>query len=686
MIRSIVSSALALAVLVAEAHAKSVQIFVATNGDDGWSGQLEKPTPDRRDGPVATIQAALKLVRDIRRSGAKGPDEVIIMLRGGTHSIRTPVLIQPEHTGESARASLRIEAYRKETPILSGGVNLTGWSRVPGDTNLWQAPVPDIGRGAWAFHQLFINGNRKQRARSPNTGFFQIEGEYLSDKPTKFKYRRGDIRKSWADAGDVEVTGLQKWIDYRQPIVAIDEANDTVTLAGSIAAHTREPNARYYVENARDALDSPGEWFLDRARGVVLYWPEPGENLKSADIIVPALESELIRIEGDFAKKRPVRNLTLRGFTFACTDWNVGTNGYTDTQAAVGIHGDIIAEGAVDCSIEDCTFARLAGYGLELGRGCQRFRITGNEFVDLGAGGIRLGEPAKRTDASEQNFGHVVSDNHLHRLGRVFAPAVGVIIFQSGKNQIAHNHIHDLYYTAVSVGWNWGYQETPCRENVIEFNRMHHIGQGMLSDMGGVYTLGIQKGTVIRNNLIHDVMSHGYGGWGLYTDEGSTEILLQNNIVYRCKSAGFHQHYGRDNVIRNNIFAFGREHQLMRSREESHNSFVFERNIVYLDSGDVLGSYWSNNNFRIDHNVYFDTRTGAAPEAMKFAGVPLKEWQSRGHDRNSIIADPRFVDASRNDFRLKVDSPALKIGFEPIDASDIGIRRKYRKQVHDTEP
>src|SRR5206468_2883956 len=185
---------------------------------------------------------------------------------------------------------------------------------------------------------------------------------------------------------------------------------------------------------------------------------------------------------------------------------------------------------AVDCTIEDCTFTHLAGYALELGGGCKNNRILRNEMVDIGAGGVRIGESARRPEGFESNSGQIVTDNHIHRLGRIYPPAVGVLILQSGQNRIAHNHIHDLYYTAVSVGWNWGYQETPCHGNIVEFNHMHDIGQFMLSDMGAVYTLGIQKGTVIRNNLIHDVNSFTYGGWGLYPDEGSTDIVWENNV------------------------------------------------------------------------------------------------------------------------------------------------------------
>jgi parallel beta-helix repeat protein len=229
------------------------------------------------------------------------------------------------------------------------------------------------------------------------------------------------------------------------------------------------------------------------------------------------------------------------------------------------------------------------------------------------------------------------------------------------------------------VGWNWGYQETPCRANVIEFNHLHDIGQGMLSDMGAVYTLGIQKGTIVRNNLIHDVNSFTYGGWGLYTDEGSSDIILENNVVYATKSAGFHQHYGRDNIVRNNIFAFGKEYQLMRTREEAHISFIFTNNIVYFDSGTLLGSNWKNDNFRIDHNIYFDTRA-SRPGDIPFAGATFAEWQARNHDRNSLLADPLFQDAPNHNFTLNPASPALKRGFNAIDLGHVGVRPKAQRK------
>jgi parallel beta-helix repeat protein len=642
-----------LVVLVTACTAGAATIFVAPEGNDAWSGSGEKR--DGTNGPKATIAAALEATRVAR---ARQPAErVEIRLRGGRHPLKEAIRITP------ADSNLTIAAYANERPVVSGGQRLAGWRKVSDASGRWQAKAPD-----WPFRSLFINGQRKQRARTPNEGFYRIEGASSQDKPMKLKFKAGNIRPEWAERGDVEVVGLFAWSDVRMFIRAVDEANSVATLSGNPRPSNREDNARYYIENAPDGLDAPGEWHLDATRRIVTYIAQPGEDLAKAEVIASRLD-DLLVLEGE--AKNPVRNVKLQGLTFSHTDWNPGTNGYADSQAAVAIRGDIRAEFAVHCATEGCTFAQLAGYALELGRGCQSFRVAGNEMADIGAGGVRIGETTKRSEAADLNHSHVITDNHMHDLGVVYAPAVGVFIMQSGTNRVAHNHIHHLYYTAVSVGWNWGYQETPCRENIIEFNHLHDVGQGMLSDMGAVYTLGIQKGTVIRNNLIHDVNSFSYGGWGLYTDEGSSDIVLENNVVYRTKSAGFHQHYGRDNIVRNNIFAFGKEYQLMRTREEAHISFIFTNNIVYFDSGSLLGSSWKNEKFVIDGNIYFDARPNAV---VKFAGASFEEWKARGHDTNSVIADPGFQDPARRNFTLKPDSVALQRGFKPIDRRRVGVR------------
>ena len=536
--------------------ADPVKLYVSTNGNDGWSGRLEAPSASRNDGPKATLLAAIQAGRAMKQNG-QAQDGLAILVRSGLYQLAEPIRLTPQDSGVDARRPFSIAAYPGENPVLSGGRRITGWRKVEGEPNLWETIIPGVRDGQWYFRGLFVDGQRKQRARTPSVGFFRIQGGSPQDKPVKIKFAPGDIKKAWADDGDVELIALLAWADLRMQIRSVDEEAHVATLSGNPRPSNQESNARYYIENAPDGVDSPGEWYLNRKTGVLRYQAEPGQDLTKADVIAPRLR-DLVLLQGDFTERQPVHHVVLRGLIFSHTDWDLSPEGYADTQAAIATRGDIRAEGAVDCRIEDCTFSHLAGYALDFGRGCQRNRVVGNEMVDLGGGGIRIGEPGRRQEDFERNYGNFVTDNEMHRLGRVYPPAVGVLILQSGQNRIAHNHIHDLYYTAVSVGWNWGYQETPCRENVIEFNHMHDIGQFMLSDMGAVYTLGIQKGTVIRNNLIHDVNSFTYGGWGLYPDEGSSDIVWENNVVYRTKSAGFHQHYGRENMVRNNIFAFGK--------------------------------------------------------------------------------------------------------------------------------
>jgi hypothetical protein len=603
-----------------------------------------------------TVDAALTASRAERNAG-----DTVRFTISGTHFLQKPIAL----TESDSRSTFEGEA------TLSGGKRL-GAPRLNA-AGSWEWEIPDVREGKWYFRQLFVNDERRQRARTPNSGYFRIQGDSPQDKPIKLKFKPGDIKKDWAEDGDVEAVAYLAWADVRMQIRAVDEAASVATLSGNPRPSNREANAQYFIENAPDGLDQPGEWHLNRKTGVLRYWPLPGENPTETEVIAPVLE-ELVTVRGNPDTKNAVEKIAFRGLTFAHTDYALPTNGLADTQAAVAIGGDLLFEFARDCVVEDCRFINLAGYGIEAGRGAQAIKIQRCEVFEVGGGGVRIGETARRQDAFDATHSNEVIDCELHKLGRIFAPAVGVFILQSATNRVAHNHIHDLYYTAVSVGWNWGYQDSPVRANIVEFNHMHDIGQFLLSDMGAVYTLGIQPGTIIRNNLIHDVNAFTYGGWGLYPDEGSTGILLENNVVYRCKSAGFHQHYGRDNIVRNNIFAFGKEHQLMRTREEAHNSFTFERNIVYFDSGDLLGSNWSNDKFTINNNLYFDTRT----TNVMFKNASLAQWQARGHDTNSVIADPLFRDTAKFDFRLKENSPALKLGFKPIDLSTVGPRKQRR--------
>ncbi len=645
-----------------------LNLYVDQNGLDSWSGTRARPDPARRQGPFATLGAAIARAREHHL--AEADSLVTIRLSSGRHEIHETLALATD----DSHTVIAGATGRTRTEI-SGGRRISNWSPVPGQSNLWETTIPAVASGHWYFHQLFINGQRAQRARTPNTGFLQATGPLSRGSPIELPFAPGALPPSLATDPDARLIILMKWTDLHLPVRSIDAQRHVALLPGGPRADWMdEPDARFWIENHADALDAPGEWHLDRRSGRLRYLAPRGIDPNRARIHAPILDS-WIQIRG--TASRPVRGLILRNLDFSDADHPMPAEGLISPQAAVVIPGTIQARYAVECRMESCHLRNAGGYGLELGRGCQSWTVDHCQFTQLGAGGIRIGEPGDRQpSAPDANHSHLLTDNSLLHLGRIFAPAVGILVFHSATNRILHNHISDLYYTGISVGWNWGYGDSACRANEIAFNRVENVGQGRLSDMGGIYTLGPQPGTHIHHNLFQDIQSYRYGGWGLYTDEGSTGILLENNVAVRCTDAGFHQHYGRDNIVRNNLLAFNQRHQVMRTRDEPHRSFTFSRNVVIHDQGTLLGSNWSGdtNRFAMDSNLYWDTRLGTNVAAYRFAKDTWESWRARGLDRNSVIADPRLRNPARPELGLLPGTPATQIGFQPIDLRRIGPR------------
>ncbi len=642
-------------------------IYVSPSGQAGWSGRLAAPNANSTDGPLPSLEAARDAVRKIK---AKGTGPINVLVRKGTYRLENPFVLTPEDSGTPQRP-INYAAYPGERPEICGARVIQGWKKTEGPD--WSAEAP----ANWQFRQMFVNGARAIRARTPNYGFYRAQGPSSQDKPFKLAFRGDEIKSEWAGSG-AEVIGYLAWADYRMPIVSVDQNARIATLGTDPRKSNREADARYYIENAPGTLDMQGEWYHDSKRGVVLYRPTSTDDMASAVVLAPVAR-QLLRMEGRPETGAFIRNVTFRGLTFCHTDWQIGPEGVANRQGATEREVGpkkypptpvVDAIGVEDSNFENCKFLHHGDYPIWFGRGSKRNRIVRNEMFDLGAGAVLIGESAGRQNEAERTQGNIITDNHFHHMGLVFPTAVGIWVGQSSNNTIAHNHVHDLFYSAISVGWTWGYAANQCKGNRIDYNHLHNIGFGVLSDMGAIYTLGDQAGATIRNNLIHDVNAFTYGGWGIYTDEGSTGILIENNIVYRCKNAGFHQHYGRENIIRNNVFAFNREYQLMRTRLEKHTPFIFERNIVYFDQGRLLGTRWLDDQLKMNRNVYFDTRG----EDVRFSGMTFKEWQAKGNDKGSLVADPLFVDPGAYNFKLRPNSPALKLGFKSIDMSTVGPR------------
>lgn len=645
-----------------------VSIYVSPDGNDNWSGTIAEPSPDKNNGPLATMEAALMKARKASKT-----DDVFIEIASGIYYLTQPLMLSP---GDFSH-KVTIRGSGKEPAILSGGIQIRNWEKRAND--LWVADLSGLGLDTTVVRQLFINGERRFRAKTPNSGFFRIEenpglepGARYNTPADKFKYAAGDIDPAWSNIQDIEVVVHHFWVDTHLPIKSIDADNRIVHFDRQSRRKLTDDfgnrGAVYYVDNVFEAMDQAGEWYLSRPTQKLYYLAHNGEELNQSRAVIPRLP-HVLQINGNPANNHFVENLTFENISFRHTKFDLPPGEAGDYQAAVHVPGAIRLTGARNIVFKNCEVKNVGTYGIELAEGCRNVEITGCEITDTGAGGIRLNGGDANSDSLLRTGNISITDNHIHHLGQIWHAGVGILSQHADNNLFAHNHIHHMYYTGISVGWVWGYKPSVSINNRVEYNHIHHIGQGRLSDMGGVYLLGVSPGTVVRNNLIHDVDSRGYGGWGLYTDEGSTGIVLENNIVYRTKSAGFHQHYGRENIIRNNVFAFGREAQIQRTRNEEHISFTFERNIVYYSGERLIDKNWKENNFRFDYNLYWRT-----DGPVRFQKWEFEEWQQKGQDLHSRIADPLFVDPAGDNFYLQKDSPAYDIGFEPIDMTGVGPR------------
>ncbi len=698
----------------------SLTLYVSTAGRDTWSGRLPEPNAAGTDGPFASVERARAAGQALKREGRlDGP--LTVQLRGGTYPLHAPLRFGPDDSGPITYA-----AYPGEQPVLDGGRRIAGWrpARV-NEINCWVADVPALlpaGLGAagggparrpWVFRQLFVNGRRRPRARLPKDDYFwmaDVPGTAftagLFEGTDTFVCRPGDVRP-WQGLEEAEIVVLHYWSEERLPVASFDPQTNTVRLARrsvfALKDDAAHRYARYYVENVIEALSAPGEWYLDRAAGKVYYVPLPGETPQTVEVVAPIAE-RLLHLAGNAEAGWFVEFLRFQGLTLRHTDWwpmhdpslgNTGVRGdpvpwAPGPQAARNVPGAVFCEGARYCAIEACTVEHTGGYGMELGAGCRGNRVVGNTVRDVGAGGIKVWGADAEGPRAGRTGENRITDNHIHAGGRIFPSACGILLMHAFGNLVAHNHVHDFYYTGISCGWVWGYRESVSRDNRIEHNHIHHLGQGLLSDMGGIYTLGVQPGTVLRGNLIHDVEKHNYGGWGIYLDEGSSHILVEGNVVYRTSSQPFNQHYGRENVVRHNVFAFGREGQVSLTRSEEHLSFTLERNLLL---GEGQPAYIGRRRADLSHpgggfvsdlNLIWDVAgepriaaNGRHDEQARWhleRVFTLDEWRAAGHDLHSVVADTGCRDPGRYDFTFGADSPAAALGIRPPDVSRAGPR------------
>jgi hypothetical protein len=666
-----------LPLLPARSATPGADIHVSTFGRDEWSGRLADPAGDGTDGPVASLQRAKLRVAELRRQQPERDRPVLVSVRGGAYYLDEPLQFGPEDSGTEKSPTI-YKAFANESPVLSGGVPITDWQIT--QAGHWRTTLDEVPSRGWSFAQLFVDDQRRFRPRLPERGYYHIAEELGRGE---LGFRDGDISAEWANLGEVEVLAVHEWAASRMRIRSVVPGEHRVVFTNP-TWQVLAKDHRYLVDNVREALRLPGQWYLDRPIGQLTYIPKAGEQPEQAVVIAPRLEQVLV-LRGDLTSKHWVKHIQFHGLTFAHTNWTLPITGQSFPQAEIGLNAAVGVTGARHIVFERCAVRHVGGYGIAFGSGSRDNCLESCELVDLGGGGVKVGHAGPGTwdsvkqlsnDAEMRVSHHVIRNCLIAHGGRLHPAGVGIWIGQSSNNTVQHNDIYDFYQTGISVGWTWGYARSDAHDNDIGFNHVCEIGQGVMSDMGGIYTLGTQPGTIVRNNHVHDVQSFGYGGWGLYADEGSTNIVMERNLVHHTKTGGFFQHYGKENRIRNNIFAYAAEFQLEGTRPEPHISFYFERNIVYWDNDSrLMGGCHSDSvpceiNFRFDHNTYWN----AAGKQPVFPGnLSLDQWREKwGQDEHSLVADPVFEDAKNSDFRLNTSSPALQTGFQPFDVTKAG--------------
>ena len=651
---------------------RAAEFYVATDGRDAWSGTLAAPNAQKTDGPFASLARARDAVRRLKQ-GRRSAKPITVMISGGTYFLDETLVLTPQDSG-TKECPVVYCAYPGEKPVLSGGKRITArWKPYKGD--ILVCSMPEAKEGSWIFRQLFVDGERQCRARIPNTGYYQKEKAI--DKRA-FVYEPGDFSR-WENLNDVEVVVLHSWNESRLLVSQLDEAQRIVRFVDAKARHGINWSGatlnRYYIENVLDGLDRPGEWYLDVHKGELYYWP--AGKIQDAAFIAPVLK-QLVRFQGDSGQEQYVEHIEIRGLTFSDCDWTLPENGYPDC----GDVGDIVApsaitlDGARYCTLADNCIKNVGTYAIEVdGSGN---RITGNEIFDVGGGGVisrNLGEAS-----------NVISYNHIHHCGVVYHSAVGVNI-DDGGGIVSHNLIHDMPHSGVYAR-HWATKTQPLgRRNqeqglIIEYNEIFNMSQ-VLDDSGGIFVR--DSDILIRNNLIHDVYSQGRcPGWGIYLGCESRNSLVVNNVVYRTTESVHVWYKDRNITLENNVFVDGRRSQInyQNPRNLSHENIIFKRNIIYYSNPEAAL-------FRVsgarsapaesDYNVLFSPREAICHDSIVegFPGVDTWEkWQETKFDLHSVVEDPLFVAPEKDDYSLKPGSPALKLGFEPIDLCQVGLRGK----------
>jgi hypothetical protein len=542
--------------------AAEVSLHVSPAGDDSQAGTVAAP-----------LKSPGEAVRRLAEIAAQYPDAAVrVTLERGVYRIDEPLTIRP--AAVPSRGSLSIAAADQQPVVISGGRRIDGWRVL--DDGTWSVAIPEAARGEWTFRELFVSGQRRPRARHPNDGFHRVERP-LKDKRSGFTFDAGDLPRNWTGGG--ELVFLHDWSTSRIPVASVDHALGRLTGAAPIGGRAEqfkidnfEPHPRYLVESHRSFLDAPGEWLLESS-GDLLYRPYPEERPDTVDVVVPRASALLI-VQGD--SDALIRNVHIEGLRFEHCAWALPSGGYAGVQATHFESPGDASESTQGCCVpsaiqftlaEDCSFQRgrisqLGTSGVSFGSQTRRCVLQDCVMEDISGNGVNLGEDGSRivdgrawwqTTPEQAAAGHVIRHNRIERCGQQFLGAVAIWVGLARGMEITNNEIANHPYTGVSLGWMWNAAPTPAGENLVARNHIHHVMQ-VLSDGGGIYTLGRQPGTKLLDNVIHHVpLNLGRAeSNGMFLDEGSDQMEIAGNTIYGIDRSPLRFHRAEQMTVRDN--------------------------------------------------------------------------------------------------------------------------------------
>jgi hypothetical protein len=670
--------------------------YVSPFGNDAWSGTLEEANNNNSDGPFQTIQRAKDAVRSLLQEPQE--EDIVVYIREGTYFLNTPLVFSSEDSGHGRYQVIYLN-YPGESPIISGGEVLSAWE--PFDENIYTTTVNHD------FAVLFENARMSVLARHPNqdpgvinpgdnvymkvAGLYEgheYEGFYFNPAtfPVLDNYPALELRV-W-NGGD---QGFQHWRSYLGPVAQISYEEQTLlAVLDGISPDSYNalgPGTDYYIQNALELLDHPGEFYLEGS--TLYYWPHQ-LPIEEQIIVAPKMKS-IFKMEG-FATE-PVRNITFEGLVIRHTDREPYLWANADSSAA------FFLVNAEDIIIRGNRIHNIGGRGI-LGNGnnLQDITVASNLIYDIGDTAVQF----NGWGDSELNSHHRILNNHIHHVGLISPHAMGLLMSMSSHNRVAHNLFHDIPNAAINISGTWTADNPSSYANVIEFNEFHSVTLDF-QDMGLIYIGGGGPENQILNNFFHDSFIPFSWGGGIYMDEYAVGTTIMNNLIDNLQRDGKGYLVGLieagdiDTLIHNNIMAYNNVEMggVIWPREycpqgggcpnaavTPPNDIDVIRNIFYNNDGPLYyfqfghEQSWlrvaDNNLFYNDHDFYM---IHGIPDV-----VTLDDWRDlpdKEYDQGSLTADPLFIDPENGDYRLRFDSPAYTLGFEDLNFAEMGLRADF---------